>query len=189
MADRTKLAFVEALKELLKTKSLQKVTIQELADACGYNRMTFYYHFQDIYALLEWACREEAQRAIADKRTYETWQEGFCQLLEAIEEEKHVILQVDRALGRGQIESYLYGLTEPLLAKVIEEMPHHQGIGKEDEDFLASFYTYAFVGVVMEWMQKDCEPSPKEVTEKVAWALKGCFREALSRPHDTSRTM
>ena len=37
-----------SLKKLMTRKNLGRITIQELADDCGINRYTFYYHFQDI---------------------------------------------------------------------------------------------------------------------------------------------
>ena len=54
MSNLTKIALSNALKELLAHKSLEKITVTELTRACGLNRMTFYYHFQDIYELAEW---------------------------------------------------------------------------------------------------------------------------------------
>ena len=38
---------------LLETKALSKITVQDIADACEINRNSFYYHFQDIPALIE----------------------------------------------------------------------------------------------------------------------------------------
>ena len=43
--------------------------------------MTFYYHFKDIYDLVEWVCIEDGKRALQDKKTYDTWQEGMGQNL------------------------------------------------------------------------------------------------------------
>lgn len=43
--------------------------------------MTFYYHFKDIYDLVEWSCQEDASKALAGNKTYETWQQGFCSSL------------------------------------------------------------------------------------------------------------
>ena len=53
MTQVTKRALEEALKRLLLEKPLSKITIQDLADECGISRMTFYYHFKDIYDLVE----------------------------------------------------------------------------------------------------------------------------------------
>ena len=54
MSQITKRALASALKELLEHKPLNKITIADITEQCGVNRQTFYYHFQDIYALLEW---------------------------------------------------------------------------------------------------------------------------------------
>ena len=56
MTNTTKLALEAALKKELLTKSLDKITINELAEDCGISRMAFYYHFKDIYDLVEWVC-------------------------------------------------------------------------------------------------------------------------------------
>ena len=55
MSDLTKRALEQSLKNLLLQKPLSKITISDIADDCGINRMTFYYHFKDIYDLIEWS--------------------------------------------------------------------------------------------------------------------------------------
>ena len=77
MSDITKRAMSYALKNLLRTKPLNKITVQDIADECGVNRQTFYYHFQDIYDLVEWTCIEDTEKVLKENKTYETWQEGF----------------------------------------------------------------------------------------------------------------
>ena len=56
MSQITKRALAASLKRLLAEKPLSKITISDITDDCGINRMTFYYHFQDIYDLIEWIC-------------------------------------------------------------------------------------------------------------------------------------
>ena len=45
MSQMTKRALVHSLKELLTEKPLDKITVTDLTEHCGVNRMTFYYHF------------------------------------------------------------------------------------------------------------------------------------------------
>ena len=52
--EKTKLLIANSLRKLMKKKSLDKIKIREIVEDCGVNRQTFYYHFQDIYALVEW---------------------------------------------------------------------------------------------------------------------------------------
>ena len=56
MTNTTKLALEAALKKELLMKSLDKITINVLSEDGGISRMAFYYHFKDIYDLVEWVC-------------------------------------------------------------------------------------------------------------------------------------
>ena len=64
MSQITKRALEQSLKNLLLQKPLTRITINDIAEDCGINRMTFYYHFKDIYDLVEWSCMEDARRAL-----------------------------------------------------------------------------------------------------------------------------
>lgn len=59
MSQTTKWAMAMALKRIMTQKPLSKITIADITEACGINRMTFYYHFQDIFDLIDWICQEE----------------------------------------------------------------------------------------------------------------------------------
>ena len=108
MPNTTKLALEASLKKLLLQKPLDKITINDLAMDCGISRMAFYYHFKDIYDLAEWVCVEDGTRALAGKKTYDTWQEGMGQVFEAVLENKPFILNIYRCVSREKIENYLY---------------------------------------------------------------------------------
>lgn len=121
MANTTKLALEASLKELLRTKPIDRITINDLTEHCGISRMTFYYHFKDIYDLVEWACVEDGKRALQGKKTYDTWLEGIAQIFEAVLENKPFIMNVYHAVAREKVEQYLYKLTYELIVNVVEE--------------------------------------------------------------------
>ena len=50
----TKKALASSLKNLMKKATLNQITVKDVVTDCGVNRQTFYYHFQDIYDLVEW---------------------------------------------------------------------------------------------------------------------------------------
>lgn len=47
MSQVTKRALEQSLKNLLLKKPLTKITVGDITDDCGINRMTFYYHFKN----------------------------------------------------------------------------------------------------------------------------------------------
>ena len=150
MSNTTKRALEASLKKLLLQKPLDKITIQDLTTDCGISRMAFYYHFKDIYDLVEWACVEDGKRALQGKRTYNSWQEGLEQIFKAVLENKPFIMNVYRSVSKEQIESYLYKLTFELIEGVVNEKAEGTGLPEEDKRFIADFYKYGFVGVMQE---------------------------------------
>ena len=106
MVNQTKQVLEESLKKLMLHKPLDKITIRDLTEDCGISRMAFYYHFKDIYDLVEWACLEDATRALAGKKTYDTWSEGLVQIFDAVYENNPFILNAYRCISRDQIRKF-----------------------------------------------------------------------------------
>ena len=153
MTNATKAALEASLKKLLLKKPLDKITINDLTTDCGISRMAFYYHFKDIYDLVEWSCLEDATQALQGKKTYETWQEGLQQIFEAVLENKPFIMNVYHSVSREQIETYLFHLTHDLLYGVVQEKAKGTGISEADQSFIADFYKYSFTGVMLDWIK------------------------------------
>ena len=63
MSKVTKRALEQSLKNLMLKMPLTNITFGDITEDCGINRMSFYYHFKDIYDLVERACLENARRA------------------------------------------------------------------------------------------------------------------------------
>lgn len=181
MSDITKRALEESLKNLLLQKPLDKITISDIAADCGISRMTFYYHFKDIYDLVEWACMEDARRALEGKKTYDTWQQGFLQIFEAVQANRPFIMNVYRSVSREHVEGYLYRLTYDLLIGVVEERAQDLSVRECDREFIAHFYKYAFVGIMLDWIKGDMRADPKEIVNRLGVMLHGSIRAALER--------
>ena len=60
----TKKELAAALKTLMTRKPLTKITVRELTEECGLNRNSFYYHFEDIFALFKWMLEAEAVEVV-----------------------------------------------------------------------------------------------------------------------------
>ena len=181
MSKVTKRALEQSLKNLLLKKPLTKITIGDITEDCGINRMTFYYHFKDIYDLVEWACLEDARRALDEKKTYDTWQQGLLQIFAAVQENKPFILNVYRCVHREQVEKYLQPLVDQLLLDVIEEESSGMMIREEDKQFIAKVYAYIFIGIMLDWIKDDMRESPQEIVVRLGKLLQGSISAAIAR--------
>lgn len=181
MSQVTKRALEQSLKNLLLKKPLSKITISDLTEDCGMNRMTFYYHFKDIYDLVEWSCLTDAKRALDEKKTYDTWQQGFLQILEAVQANKPFIMNVYHCVHREQVELYLRPLVEDLILNVVNEEAGGLNVRDEDKTFIVQAYSYIFIGIMLDWIKEDMKEDPQEIVERLNKLIKGSIRASLTR--------
>lgn len=179
MSQTTKRALEASLKNLLLQKPLDKITISDIAEDCGINRMTFYYHFKDIYDLIEWSCMEDASKALAGKKTYDTWQQGFLQIFQAVQDNRPFIMNVYHSVSREQVELYLYRLTYDLLIGVVEEKAVGMNVRDEDKKFIADFYKYGFVGLMLDWIKNGMKEKPQILIDRLDGLMHGNIKTAL----------
>lgn len=183
----TKLALEASLKNLLLKKPVDKITITDLTNDCGITRMAFYYHFKDIYDLVEWSCYEDASKALHGKKTYETWQEGLMQIFEAVMENKPFIMNVYHALSREQIENYLFRPTRDLIMNVIKECSKGMNITVSEQSFIADFYKYSFVGVMLDWIKKGMKENYHEIVNDICITMSGNIKNSLQNFADSKK--
>lgn len=54
MCYATKMKIAECVKELIRKKEISKIRIGDVMNETGMSCQSFYYHFQDIYEVMEW---------------------------------------------------------------------------------------------------------------------------------------
>ena len=197
VSQTTKRALEASLKKLLLEKPLNKITINDITEDCGVNRMTFYYHFKDIYDLVDWILAEDAAKAITllyiktihidmihsleGRRGFGTWSEAYLDVLHQLQDNKTLVLNVYRSVGREQVEQYLYRLLDPILKDFADRECHDITVQDADKQFVVDFYKYALVGMTLEWTRRDMKGDPKKMVERVSTMIHGDFRRALCR--------
>lgn len=181
MSQVTKRALAASLIKLLSQKPLDKVTVKDIIEDCGVNRQTFYYHFKDIYDLVDWIFLEMASEFLEGKETYDTWPQGFTQILYGVLRNRRLIMNAYNSLSREQVERFLYALTYDLLLGVVEEEAVDVSIREEDKKFIIDFYKYAFVGFMIDWIKKGMKEQPEAFIEKLSVLIKGDIKRALDR--------
>ena len=183
MSNITKHALAESLKKLLLKKPLNKITINDLTTDCGISRMAFYYHFKDIYDLVEWACLEESRKALQGKKTYDTWQEGLLQIFEAVYENKPFIINAYNAVSREQIENFLFQLTHDLIMGVVEEQARSTSLTQEQKSFIADFYKYSFVGIMLDWIRQGMKSDYTDIWKNMCITIQDRKSTRLNSSH------
>lgn len=187
MAQMTKKALAATLKRLLEHKTLDKITVSDLTEECGVNRQTFYYHFKDIYDLLEWIYKDDATRVIPGKKTYENWRDAYLKLFYYAKENRALVMNTYHSLQRELLENYVYSEAYLFVKEIIDELAEGMRVREEDKAFLAKFYQYAFVGLLFDWLDKGMKEEPEHIVKQTEMAMDGNMLAALKRMEKKTR--
>ncbi len=180
-SDRTKKTLAESLKKIMKQKPLNKISIRELVEDCALNRQTFYYHFKDIYDLVEWMFEQEAIRLLKENMTFLTWEDSCLYLLKYIEQNWEVCTSTLHSLGRSHLETFFYKDLYSILRSVIEEGASDLILQEKYKDFLAHFYTLSFASLLISWLKGEIKLGAEELIEMVSITISNNIRSALER--------
>lgn len=181
MAQTTKKALALSLKKLLDKKPLDKITVIDIVEDCEVNRQTFYYHFKDIYDLVEWIYTVEATKALDGKKTYDTWQQGFLQLFQYSIENKAFVINTYHSANREHLQRYLYNECYLLIMGVVEEKAAGLSVRDEEKAFIADFYKYGFVGLMLEWISTGMKEEPAKIIDRLSILIHGDIADALNK--------
>ncbi|WP_026508511.1 TetR/AcrR family transcriptional regulator [Butyrivibrio sp. MC2013] len=179
----TKVAIAHAFKELLHEKSFDKITISDITDKCDINRQTFYYHFSDIIDLTEWICAVDTDKALKENKTATTWQEGFLSIFDIVRNDKNFIMNLYRHVPREYLYNYLYRMTYDLIYAAVDEVSGDLHVREEDKEFIANFYKYGFVGLMIDWIEHDMQEDPKDIVKRLDMLISGTSEKMFQSRH------
>ena len=173
MAIVIKRVLASTLKEMAEKKSLSKITINDLTQACDVSRQTFYNNFKDIYDLVEWIYLKEVVTPIEKGKIYDKWQDALTSIFQYISENHVFVLNTYRSFGKGFLEKVLRQEIELFLSNQVFKKIEVTKEEAKQVEFSYSFYTYALVGVGLDWIEKQMPESVEELVGRIERVMLG----------------
>ena len=90
-------------------------------------------------------------------------------------------MNVFHSLNQEEIQDYLSPMKNGLLKMKIEEETQEISIKESDKEFIARFYSYCIVGLLIDWIKDDMKESPELLSDKMSEIMDGCIHRALKR--------
>ena len=169
---RTRQLLQQALMSLMAEKSFQAITVQDIAERATVNRVTFYAHFEDKYALLEYTMREMFKQRLRSQLP-----DGS---LFSPENLARLILMVCELLAEtGRQCPPPHGQLEPLMEKQIKAELYEvlyawlaeASSGKTERrptpEQAAMITSWAIYGAAVQWSQKEQPEPAREFVQQV----------------------
>ena len=183
MSLATKKEFVAALKKLMAVKPINKITVRELVAECGMNRNSFYYHFEDIYALFKWMVEAEAVEIVKQYDFLMNYHEVIHFVLDYVENNQYLLSNAYNAIGQTGLKQFLYLDFISCMDSLLEQGCQRQGVTLDAEyrKFLCAFYTEAIAGTLLDYIIHPQDHSREKVISYVERLLRTTLPAAIGK--------
>lgn len=171
----------ESLKELSRTRPIDKITIKEITDKAGVIRPTFYNHFQDKYELLEWIVREELMKPVMPLFANGLLREGVTFIFTAMEKEKEFYQRAVRLEGQNSFTEIMMRTAKDM---VLANMDQEAVQAKLKYDWLtpelvAEFYGQIACSLAIRWITDGMRIPVNEVVDAYLSISKGSMLDNI----------
>ena len=173
----TKKVMANELKTRMRTKPFSKITVSEIVAACKMNRKTFYYHFEDIFALLKWMFEEEAIEVVRHFNLLVDYEDAIRFVMRYVDENDYIISCAYDSIGREEMKRFFYNDFVGVVTSVIDaaEVQLGKHVDPAFKEYVAKFYTEALSGMLIDWAKE----RDKHEREKVIGYLTAIIGFAL----------
>ena len=156
----TKALLAESLKELSKTKAVDKITIRELTTNCGLTSPTFYNHFHDKYELMAWIYNQKVEASLKDFGGNDSIEDVICKWLEIIQEDEAFYINLlKNSVGQN---SFRYATNDHAINLLTDWIKARHKLDELPPTicFCLRFYMRAVSELVNDWVlgKWDCPP-------------------------------
>ncbi len=182
MRQTTKEAIAEAFLKLLDKQTIDKITVKDIVAECGVNRQTFYYHFGDIYDLMEWTLASQLHRYEEEYPVEsQDWQELIRQLFSFFYSNRKSILHGYDAMNHIRYERIILKWVEPVVKKRIELCSEAEAVPAEKKQFVCKVFTRIAADLIFDWIGEGM-PNERQVNlEDYFTLVNGSLNVVLER--------
>lgn len=181
MANFTKAAIKSTFLSLLEEKPLNQITVKMIVEACGVNRNSFYYYYQDLPALVEEIVQEEAARILNEYPTIDTIETALNASVDFTSNHRRAILHIYNSVNRDIFEKYLWKVCDYVVSTYGKTLLKDREIDEFDRRVIAHFYKCECFGLIIDWLDDRMKTDVHSQISRFCKLHHGMIEEMLQR--------
>jgi probable dihydroxyacetone kinase regulator len=164
----------ESLKEIARSKPIEKITIKEITDKAGVIRPTFYNHFQDKYELVEWIVNHEILQPVNELLDERNFEDALMDIFSSIEEEKEFYMKAVAIEGQNSFGIILRTSIKELILHHIDREALEAKLPYEwlTVESLADFYCEPISYLLIDWIKTGMKIPKEEIVKGIIFVSK-----------------
>lgn len=151
----TKNALLSSFEKLLKQKPFENITIKDIVEDCGVSRNTFYYYFDDIFAVATFMIEKRVNKGLRQlKENKAKGLELLISMTENLNTQRKMVEHLFKTPNHKALMDYLKKSGEYILEKHIYQQLRGRKISDGDLYLIRDFYLNAAFGLVLNWFDQ-----------------------------------
>ncbi len=167
MPAHTKSAIRESFLKLLAERPLNRITVKDIADGCGINRNSFYYHYADVPSLIEEIFSDEISKIIRDHPTIDSLDACLVTCARYAMEQKPFIRHIYLSTRRDLFETYLWQICDYIVSLYAETVLPENAPADPDRSALLKTTSCLCYGILSAWLADGMRPDISEYIERI----------------------
>lgn len=166
MSELTKKAIINAFITLADKQPIEKISVKQITDLCGINRNTFYYHYEDIYALVRDIVHTKSVKLFDLDFKSVSWKDGWIRAAEYIYKNRRFVRNIYDCVGRDVFEEYMLSITDGAIRRSLNIDGASDGLSQKEKEALFYLAKKNFAMIAIDWIKGDMRDDPVKIVEE-----------------------
>ncbi|MDU1044450.1 MULTISPECIES: TetR/AcrR family transcriptional regulator C-terminal domain-containing protein [Peptoniphilus] len=167
--------------KLLDEKTLDNITVTELAQKCQIERKTFYYHYENLPQLIKEIFDEELERVIEEFNETLSWEESFILAAKFILDNEKAIRHMYQSDYKADVEKYVFSMAGEVISKYVSHISNETRAKDIDINLISYFYQCALSSALIQWIATNMKTDPVVTTNRLGKLMDGNILLSLKR--------
>lgn len=177
----TKKMIQQVFVKMLNEHPLHKITVKDLSERCEINRNTFYYHYTDIYSVLDELFESELAKVIEEFNESLSWEESFMTAATFALDNRRAINHIYHSMRREELSDYIYKVSENVMSGYIKRVNQDIRAKESDVRLINLFYQSALTDMVLRWIAGGMKEDPESMIYRIGELFDGNIETSLKR--------
>lgn len=173
--------------KMLNEKTIDQITVKDIADECGINRNTFYYHYSSIPELVEKILVDAADRIINNSKRINSMEMAIFSAMDLVQTNRKAAYNLFSSNQRDVFERCLLRICEHVAKTYLETALPDINISEEDRMIIIAYYRALNFGVIIDWIEHGMKATVVEHYRRFEDLRKGHFEEMIKRAEETKK--
>ncbi len=186
MANFTDMAIMMCFEKQLTSKSFDKITVSDIVNECGISSSTFYYHYHDIYDLLNEWLKIRKKLYLSGVGKYTGWEDILGGIMYLLKKNRSLVYNTVFSGAREITERFIFDVGSESFYRIVKMRSENMGYELSEEAIkeTADFCSYSMMGFLLTFFWNNMENNIAESTRNLGALFEGCIESMLKNYSD-----